>query len=881
MNVLLTLCVSFFQADTTRSAPDPSAMPTSDLPGVSVELFAEAPQIVTPTGIAIDAKGRVFVAESHTHFRPDDYEGPETDRILVFEDTTGDGRANRRSVFHEGFTHVMDLEFDAEGRLYVATRMDIHVLPDRNNDLRAERAIPVVTMDTTGTYPHNGLSGLCFNDDGSLNFGLGENLGHEYTLIGSDGIQISGGGEGGSTYRVQADGSKLRRVSTGWWNPYGMCVDARGRIFGTDNDPGASPPCRLIQVHEGADYGYEYRYGRTGLHPLISWTGDLPGNIPMIAGTGEAPCDIISTAGTGLTPKGNDDLLVACWADHRIERYSLRQDDDRGQVTATRSVFVAGGNEFRPVGLQTAPNGDIYLTDWVSASYQLHGKGRIWRIKIDATQAQGGDKAEPAEDKPQRGTGSLTVAELIQRIERAPMPQRLDMVLTLGRHQDPLVRHAAVLRIVQLANNDPGWFRELFDQPETIVLLAARRSSWRTEFESSDLIKNGLASMRLDPWKVAVKWIADEQLQSHRKLLEDELNRTDLAVEQFLMLAAALQRLDGEEPTDVPPTELLWNMIIDDQKAVALRTAALRLLPSHPEQTPWDSILQLTSHEHPELRREAIQKLRLPNFEPGFQRLTELLGSSDSADRIEAIDSLAALRPQSTELLLQVALGQHAEAAGGTGLLQNETTEQEAALQALVGTKLSAEQRRQLADLRSDNQRLNRLVDRVLGHKPTLPPPTDTAAWQELLEGPADAKEGERIFFHAAIGTCGRCHQHSGRGNAVGPALSLIARRLSRDPAQARSWLLETILQPSKDMAPQYTPWTVVTTDGKQLTGLPRRKGGNAEAYLGIDGREFVVKKPEISFHQESRISIMPEGLLQSLTDQERRDLFAFLMASD
>ena len=77
--------------------------------------------------------------------------------------------------------------------------------------------------------------------------------------------------------------------------------------------------------------------------------------------------------------------------------------------------------------------------------------------------------------------------------------------------------------------------------------------------------------------------------------------------------------------------------------------------------------------------------------------------------------------------------------------------------------------------------------------------------------------------------------------------------------------MLETILQPSKHMAPQYTPWQIVTNDGKQLVGLPRRKGGNAEAYLGLDGKEFIVKKPDIEFHREMPKSVMPDGLLQNL----------------
>ena len=50
---------------------------------IDIELIAEAPDIVTPTGLGVDAKGRIIVIESHTHFRPKDYKGPESDRVLM------------------------------------------------------------------------------------------------------------------------------------------------------------------------------------------------------------------------------------------------------------------------------------------------------------------------------------------------------------------------------------------------------------------------------------------------------------------------------------------------------------------------------------------------------------------------------------------------------------------------------------------------------------------------------------------------------------------------------------------------------------------------------------------------------------------------------
>src|SRR3954454_7548887 len=92
-----------------------------DLPMVvderlKLELIAEAPVVRTPTGIAIDEKGRMYVIESHTHFRPNDYDGPKADRILRFEKK---GEKYEPTVFFEGTTHTMGLGFHPDGSLYV------------------------------------------------------------------------------------------------------------------------------------------------------------------------------------------------------------------------------------------------------------------------------------------------------------------------------------------------------------------------------------------------------------------------------------------------------------------------------------------------------------------------------------------------------------------------------------------------------------------------------------------------------------------------------------------------------------------------------------------------------------------------------------------
>jgi putative membrane-bound dehydrogenase-like protein len=159
---------------------------------LKITLFAAAPDIVHPVALDFDAPGRLLLIESHTHFPPAGYKGLKHDRIRVIEDTDGDGKADRFTTFFEGTTHTMDIAVHASGAVYVATRNEILRLRDTDGDGKADVKERIVFLDTRGNYPHNGLSGLCFDSAGGLYFGMGENLGASYKLIGADGVTIMG-----------------------------------------------------------------------------------------------------------------------------------------------------------------------------------------------------------------------------------------------------------------------------------------------------------------------------------------------------------------------------------------------------------------------------------------------------------------------------------------------------------------------------------------------------------------------------------------------------------------------------------------------------------------------------------------------------------------
>ena len=156
----------------------------------------------------------------------------------------------------------------------------------------------------------------------------------------------------------------------------------------------------------------------------------------------------------------------------------------------------------------------------------------------------------------------------------------------------------------------------------------------------------------------------------------------------------------------------------------------------------------------------------------------------------------------------------------------------------------------------------------------TRPPVQDLDAWLKKLEGEADAEAGERVFFHPKGPGCYRCHQVDGRGGRVGPDLSRLAKGMDRRR------LVQSILQPSLEIAPQFVAWSVARTDGTVFTGVLVGESPDGKlCFADSDGTPIEVKPSDIEERKPQPTSIMPDNVAQTLTPQEFRDLVAFLLA--
>jgi putative membrane-bound dehydrogenase-like protein len=833
------------------------SMPAVQDERLELKLVAAEPELVTPVGVAVDARGGILVIESHTHFRPGGYDGPPADRILRFSALDPDtGRAGRREVVFEGTTHTMNLLLAPDQTLYVATRREVLALRDLDGDGRYDERRLVCQLETAGNYPHNGLSGLALDGDGNLYIGMGENLGVDYKLVGSDGRALAGGGEGGNVFVCDREGRNLRRLATGFWNPFGLCFDAEGHLFAVDNDPDSRPPCRLLHLVEGGDFGFRFRNGRKGIHPFTAWNGELPGTLPMVCGTGEAPCAVLCYRGQQLPAEYQNTLLVTSWGDHRLECYRLRP---RGaSFAAEMRPVVVGQDHFRPVGLAVMPDGSLVMSDWVDKSYPLHGQGRLWWLRVRTS------RSVPGEGAASSAAGSTPAPVALPKAKLSVEWPQHEGRLALER-DDPFVQQAALVHYqAELARTDLEAFPQIASPRQRLAVARA----WRAEgspaasLRASLLLSDPDAAVRL----LGVLWVGEEKLVALRPQVEAVLQRPPRTRQLFEAVLACLDRLE-RGPSNNPNAEsageaLALAMLLDRQMPADLRALALRSVrPDHPG-LPLARLKEFLEDASLPLRLEAIRTLRERPEGGGVLRRVAADPKAPVRLRCEAIVGLSPGHQEERRLLLRLAAEDPPEVA-------------DEALRAWRGFDLTAEERQQFQTLAAQREGAGReLVERVLLRNPprNLPPHEDLDAWLARAEGPGDAEVGERIFFHPRVGGCFRCHEWEGRGYAVGPALSTLGSQ------QDRRRLVASLVDPSREIAPQFAADTLLTHEGEVLTGL--HVGDEVDGrmrYADQNGRVFYVLPTQIERRIVSRQSIMPEGLVDQLTVQELRDLVAFL----
>jgi hypothetical protein len=823
------------------SLQDPASPEVLD-PRLELQLVVREPDLVTPTGASVDARGRIWVVESNTHHVGKSYKGHPTDRILILDDFGPDGRARKIGVFADGFRYGMSAGHHPNGDFYFATRWEVWILRDKDGDGRCDERVLVAKLDTKGDYPHNGLCGFAFDAAGDVWFGMGENLGASYRLLGSDGSVVEGGGEGGNVFRCRADGKNVERIATGVWNPFHLCFDARGRLFVVDNDPDSRPPCRLLHIVQGGDYGFKFRNGRKGLHPFTSWNGELPGTLPMVSGTGEAPSGMIHYAHPAFPDEYQGTLLATSWGDHLIQRFTLSPKG--ASFTAKVDSIVKGGDQFRPVALVQAPDGSIVMSDWVDRSYPVHGKGRVWRLRAKQPGSVAGPSRLPEDSVELRRMNSILAARSPKALAEAIPALASDDPFLVSAAVEVLGRHGSP----ELLQGPAG---DANPRLRLGALLALRRRG--------DASRLGAFLADADPGvrRAAIQWVGEEKLAAHAAGIEQAASKLPVTKEIFEAYLAANDLLSGRSASQVDQVgsePLLLKLFEDAAQPAVLRALSLRMLRrEHPALTT-AKVLPLLEHADAELRLEALRLLSVRADAPAQDALRARTG-----DPLLGVDAVAGLSASTSAPETRKHL---------VGLLDGPLALE--ALRSLSGDLQQPEVGEavgKLAEMKSPVAEKARLLLNKAG-----PRPASKEAWMPLASAAGDAVQGERVFFHPKGPQCFRCHRVNGRGGMVGPDLTTIGHSLDR----AR--LAESILDPAREVAPMFVNWRVMKKDGDVVDG--RLLGEEADGTLVLITAQAVViriKPKDVQEKQPSRLSIMPEGLQNGLTPREFMDLIEYL----
>jgi putative membrane-bound dehydrogenase-like protein len=391
--------------------------------GLEVTLWAASPLLQNPTNIDIDKDGRIWVAEG-VRYRSHFARQPEGDKIIVLQDTDGDGKADSTHTFVQEPALIAPLGVSViDNKIIVAQPPDLIVYTDVDRNLKFDPAVDkreVLLTGFMGINHDHSLHSVTFGPDGKWIFNSGntggmftDKSGKTFRIFGSyrpgpvgpfkypwDPAEYAGKPSddghvyvGGFTVRMNPDGTNAEIIGSNYRNSYEQSVTSLGDIFQNDNDD--PPACRVSWVMEYANFGFssldgqrtwqaDRRPGQT--IPVAEWRQDDPGMAPVgdVYGGGSPTGNVFYENGA-LGPAWEGTFFAADAG--RNEIFSYKPARQGAGFALNRNVFITsnvkqqyagsdfvGGNTtakgaietmFRPSDIAVGPDGALYVSDWI------------------------------------------------------------------------------------------------------------------------------------------------------------------------------------------------------------------------------------------------------------------------------------------------------------------------------------------------------------------------------------------------------------------------------------------------------------------------------------------------------------------------------------
>ena len=425
---LFTILAIWSAGGATRAQDDPFAAGVRPTPwlkpedeqklfklpdGFEIQLVAAEPDIQKPLNMAFDEKGRIWLTCSVEYPYAAPLDKPGRDSIRILEDTDGDGRFEKVTVFADGLNIPIGI-YPWKGGCVAYSIPDITHFEDSDGDGKCDKRTKLYgpfdhTRDTHGMINamRRGFDGWVYACHGFNN---------DSHVKGADGHEVHL--NSGNTFRFKLDGSRIEQFTHGQVNPFGMCFDELFNIFTADCH---SKP--LTQLIRG---GYYPSFGKP--HDGL---GFVPPMMDHLHGS-TAICGLAIYTGENFPKEYRGQFFSGNVMTSRINRNKPEYHGSTIKAIEQPDFLIAGDPWFRPVDIQIGPDGAMYVLDFynrIIGHYEVplphpgrdRTSGRIWRIVYKGNDPE----TKPAGKPGEIDLTKMSVPELIKQLEHPNLEQRL------------------------------------------------------------------------------------------------------------------------------------------------------------------------------------------------------------------------------------------------------------------------------------------------------------------------------------------------------------------------------------------------------------------------------------------------------------------------
>jgi putative membrane-bound dehydrogenase-like protein len=811
-------------------------------PGLRVELVAAEPLVMDPINIDWGADGKLWVVEMADYPLGLDGKGQPGGRVRFLEDSDGDGKYDRSTLFLDKLNFPTAVKPWRDGVLVIACP-EILFAKDSDGDGKADKIEVLYRGFREGNQQHR-VNGLEWGLDGWLYLANGDSGGTVESVKTGEKVEL-----GAFDLAIHPDTGGMR-LETGR-TQYGRVRDDEGNWFGCSNsrpifhfrfsdemlrrNPHAVYPPAVADIDSGPDPRRVFPISQGGQRY----------NDPKAENRFTSACGLAIYRDVRLGEAFRGNAFICEPVHNLVSRRKLGPDGVTFRAVRaedeTESEFLASTDHwFRPVAAKTGSDGGLWVVDmhryviehpeWIPAPWQKvldlragHDRGRIYRVVSDACAKSAAAKPLPLlvekgdSDSLSPARAAFHQAQKLGDAKGDESGKKL-AELMLNFKDDPLVSAAAISSVIPHLDIVAT---ELAGKPEALPLYP-------------NLLETAVALNRTQA--LATLLASGDAVAP---MLLNVLDRRNLDLEAF--------RQKAEKPLHAPLDRILGN--IGEARSIALDPAA----ETTPRLTAIPLLGRLKAQRTDDLA--ALITLLGPGAAP------ELQGAA--ATRILELGALGSTFAGWNTLGPAV----RAKLIGGSLTYRNQVGDLLAALEAGQVPKTSIDTATRERLLTYPQSKFREQAAALFGGEAANPDRTAVIAkFAPALKAKGDPAKG-RAHFTAL---CAACHQLGGIGRNFGADLAALA---DKSPGA----LLTAILDPNSAVEDKYLLYQIDTKNGESLAGLIVAETGPAVKLLLLDGTERDLPRDQIAKQQSTGRSAMPEGLEAALDAAAMADLIAFV----